>query len=466
MARVFISYSHLDQAIARRIARRMSAYGVTLWLDEQRLNYGDSLSTQLRDQLERADVIVVVASNAATRSPWVAMEIGHARALPSPRRICPIFVEPVQRHSLFEDALGVDATDPHQFEGRIIKATAAIVGEPLPSPDPAVLRAGLEACGKEQPAISLLVEACLGGQGLPRTQLGTVLDSSFHELDFALNALFDIAIGHRNDLVAAHAAALFLRAGVGTYALMGHAARRSAADTRIAEAVGAKLNEHEFDAALQILATCNPPDDQALSQFIVHCGSHLSREQERKVIGLVMHPSRPPAEWAFEAVYEGIGHLSDRSDLYQLLQHWISEGFFDGQSETSLTPKDLAECARVILANDDGGYEKFLVTLSQHVRRLARSKNKTSVKVAIDHVRAAADCDSPALGVLCTQCEGAPSSHEWSGWEHAEAMRDYIRCYVEAARTGKDWNAAREAVRQEAEMRRQAALLDDQDDVT
>src|SRR4030095_7840013 len=277
MARAFISYRHQDQVIARRIARRMGAYGVTLWLDEQRLEYGDALSAQLRDQIERADVLVVVASHAATRSPWVAMEIGHARALPSPRRICPILVEPVQRHSLFEEALGVDATDPHQFEGRIIKVTAAIVGEPLPSLDPAVLRAGLEACAEEQPAISSLVEACLRGEGLPWTQLGTVLDSSFHELDFALNALFDIAVGRHVELVAAHAAALFPRAGVGTYALTGHAARRSAADTRIAEAVGAKLSEREFDAALQLLGICSPPDDQALSQFIMNCGSRLSR---------------------------------------------------------------------------------------------------------------------------------------------------------------------------------------------
>jgi hypothetical protein len=63
------------------------------------------------------------------------------------------------------------------------------------------------------PAISLLVESCLKGIGLPYEQVEAVAEVPFHDLDFALNALYDIAEGkQKNNIVFAAAISLRERA--------------------------------------------------------------------------------------------------------------------------------------------------------------------------------------------------------------------------------------------------------------
>src|SRR5262245_29021929 len=49
--RLFISYSHTDKSIARRVARRLEAYSVSVWLDERKLQVGDTLSPLIRDHI-------------------------------------------------------------------------------------------------------------------------------------------------------------------------------------------------------------------------------------------------------------------------------------------------------------------------------------------------------------------------------------------------------------------------------
>jgi hypothetical protein len=43
MASIFISYTHVDKPIARRVARRLAACGIEASLDERELRLGNAL---------------------------------------------------------------------------------------------------------------------------------------------------------------------------------------------------------------------------------------------------------------------------------------------------------------------------------------------------------------------------------------------------------------------------------------
>lgn len=289
MSRIFISHTHTDKPIARRVARRLNAFGVAAWLDERELRLGAALGTTIESHLRDCEMVVAIATVAASQSPWVARELSFAAGLVPPRPICPLLVEPVQKHPIFADHLGLDATLKHAFEAAVAKLAAAFLGTDLPEPDTEVLLAALQAVAREEPALAILVEACQSGRGLSETNMETVMDAPFHPLDFTVNALFDSCREFQRELVAFHAAGSFKRRGAGTYVLQKHARTRTGGDVVIGVGVGSKLQPAEFDAALDILSACPQPDDQALASFICHNGPSLSRAQRNKVVKLATY---------------------------------------------------------------------------------------------------------------------------------------------------------------------------------
>src|SRR5262245_54568858 len=62
---VFISYTHQDRRVARRVRRRLEAHGIRAWLDERQLRLGSALTPTILRHIEAADVVVVVASAAS-----------------------------------------------------------------------------------------------------------------------------------------------------------------------------------------------------------------------------------------------------------------------------------------------------------------------------------------------------------------------------------------------------------------
>jgi WD40 repeat protein len=107
----FISYSHEDEAVARRLHRRLEAYrlpkGVEpgrtpdglparrlapVFRDRDELAAASELGTVLQDALEQSDALLVVCSPAAARSRWVGLEIEAFRALGRDDRIFPFVV--------------------------------------------------------------------------------------------------------------------------------------------------------------------------------------------------------------------------------------------------------------------------------------------------------------------------------------------------------------------------------------
>lgn len=72
--RVFISYSHKDADTVSWLEPALQAHGIHVWVD-QNSNIGSSISKSVRDEIARADRVLVCLSRNSIRSDWVSQEI-------------------------------------------------------------------------------------------------------------------------------------------------------------------------------------------------------------------------------------------------------------------------------------------------------------------------------------------------------------------------------------------------------
>ncbi|MHC4741480.1 MAG: toll/interleukin-1 receptor domain-containing protein [Planctomycetota bacterium] len=441
MSAVFISHSHVDKPIARRVARRLGAHGVETWLDEHELRPGDTLGAAIEQQIQTSTTVVVIATLAATKSKWVNKELAFAGNLEPPKPICPLFVEDVKTHDLFADHLGIDATDRCQFEHVVLMLTKELAGVPLPMPSQERIRDGLHALEAEEPSVSLLIDDCLDGKGLAVSHLETVEQISFYSLDYALNALYDLASDAQEHRVAHAAADLFARKGVGAYTIERHVAAGREPDAVLHNAVSIKkLDPRALDTALHLLSVCSPPDDQALAGFIRKNADHeMTNAQRNSLVHLVTCPERGPGGFTFEAAFEALNYLPESEDLKQCWQWWIKDGLFDGCVENASRPADLAYCLGKAGKLGLSGWDAVIDTFLMHVKALARSTDRTKVRAAVMHLIAAADRDSPLLPRVSHQCNSALGAAEWDNWPHEQEMGIYVNSFVKEAHGDRNW---------------------------
>lgn len=78
MARIFLSYARADQASAKLLADAIAANGHQAWWD-QHIRGGARFAAEIDRELQAADVVVVLWSEAAVASPWVLDEAAEGR---------------------------------------------------------------------------------------------------------------------------------------------------------------------------------------------------------------------------------------------------------------------------------------------------------------------------------------------------------------------------------------------------
>ncbi len=71
---VFLSHNHADKPRVRRLAERLKAAGVRVWLDEWVIQAGDIIALKVDEGLEQSRVLLLCLSPAALASGWVALE--------------------------------------------------------------------------------------------------------------------------------------------------------------------------------------------------------------------------------------------------------------------------------------------------------------------------------------------------------------------------------------------------------
>ena len=112
---LFLSHNHNDSARVEALARRLvEKHGLRVWLDKWECGPG-KLETQCEAGIRDSRCTVVVGSQAALNSKWVAWEIAkHHELNPERDRLIPIKFEPLKLPAELDELLWIDFTDPAQ----------------------------------------------------------------------------------------------------------------------------------------------------------------------------------------------------------------------------------------------------------------------------------------------------------------------------------------------------------------
>lgn len=92
MSLVFISYSHIDSSDADAIVTTLDDLGVDTFRDVKDIEWGQAISTKVREGLEAAAAIIVIVSPGSLKSQWVAYEVGYGTG--TGKRILPYLTHP------------------------------------------------------------------------------------------------------------------------------------------------------------------------------------------------------------------------------------------------------------------------------------------------------------------------------------------------------------------------------------
>ncbi len=79
--RIFLSYAWEDKSLVRRLEGALRKAGAELWVDYKGVRGGQNLPARISDALERCNTLLLVWSEAASKSRWVELEWTNAIAL-------------------------------------------------------------------------------------------------------------------------------------------------------------------------------------------------------------------------------------------------------------------------------------------------------------------------------------------------------------------------------------------------
>lgn len=448
-----MSYSHSDKQVVRRIARRMDAHGIAVWLDERELRLGTALDPAIRREIENSDILLTVVSRTSVDSKWVEREIDHAAD--ASKAIFAVFIDPELKNSRLEEYLWADASDPQRFADvihHLMRDVHALSTQALPPPDRAKMEAGLRELVRTEPVVAPLVLGFLDGMGLHEENIAVVFGSPFHIIDETLNSLFDIQPG---EAAAFHAAEGFRRAGAGTRALSLWIEATGDGGSPLVSAIGhGPLEPALIPAMIRLLAACATPNNDALGKFIGHNADQLDDMQRNEVIRLATWPLRNPADHCATVMgWQALEHLPGTPEILGMWRRWIREGAFDSD------PQHLARYLVMAREDDIEGTDVLIEALQEHVRSLLRSSREDNVHAATNHLISAAEAGSPALTSLLYETTAAPGTAEWDRWrQHEPDTADWMACYLRELASeavgGQDWLHALDESRRKTDLAR------------
>ena len=78
MSDIFISYSHGDKNKVQNIVTKIKSAGHNVWIDESKLSISDAISTDIKNNIQKANFVMVFLSFNSVESLWVKQEIYEA----------------------------------------------------------------------------------------------------------------------------------------------------------------------------------------------------------------------------------------------------------------------------------------------------------------------------------------------------------------------------------------------------
>lgn len=407
---VFVSRTPTDKEAATRIKRTLRCFGIKALPNDRESKL--LTATSAADEIATSKAIIVLASHEATSAVGVKEEIEIGRDCGV--RVVPVFIDPVMDHPLFRGARGIEALNRFEFGTKALELVRGLLGvEQTPVPDRQVLEASLGEIVVEAPALKPLIEGCRVGPGVEILHMPLILSAPFHLLDFALFALMELT-AHR---CIAAAASCFAGVGAGFEVMQRWVQTAGDKSIFLNMAVGTELNEPSLTAAIELLAASDPPDNQALYNFIARNSARLRGPLRDRVLHLVTYPKRGPDRDAAVLAAVALEHFPDAENVRILWRRWVMDGEFDGRP---CSAQQLATEFRLAEARGDRSWSFAHEALRQHVRSLLRDPTRQRVHTAIEHLRANADQNTPVLTLLLREMYGVAASAEWNGWRERE----------------------------------------------
>jgi len=90
--RIFISYSSLDFKIVKRLAKCLDKIGVTYFLAQEDMEWGEDINERICEELDYCVAVIVIISPASNESQWAPWELGYATA--KGKTILPLLTHP------------------------------------------------------------------------------------------------------------------------------------------------------------------------------------------------------------------------------------------------------------------------------------------------------------------------------------------------------------------------------------
>ena len=91
--KVFISHSHVNKILARKVTKALEQAGLEVWDDEREILPGDNWAKKIAEGLEESEAMVVLLTPDAVRSQAVRREIDYALGKKSfDKRLIPVLI--------------------------------------------------------------------------------------------------------------------------------------------------------------------------------------------------------------------------------------------------------------------------------------------------------------------------------------------------------------------------------------
>ena len=122
MSSIFLSHSHSDKPLARKLAADLRAAGHVVWIDEAEIEIGDSLVEKIRDGIDQVDYVAALLSSASVESEWVKRELDLAsnREIDEKRVVVlPLIVEKVDLPGFLKGKFYCDFTLEEKYKSSL-----------------------------------------------------------------------------------------------------------------------------------------------------------------------------------------------------------------------------------------------------------------------------------------------------------------------------------------------------------
>ena len=108
---IFLSYSRSDKPFVDRLSISLLQKDFKVWRDEWRIDYGDSLTTNILAAIDQASLLLLVLSESALASKWVEKEIKAglmAESKSRPLTVVPLLISECEMPTPLRDRFFVD----------------------------------------------------------------------------------------------------------------------------------------------------------------------------------------------------------------------------------------------------------------------------------------------------------------------------------------------------------------------